>query len=491
MTHTKAPGLISRRSAALGLLACGTAPAFGQTQAPVQPAVPPPLAVAPAAPVAPRLLPVRTLTAAPGKAALRPSHQSAVNVWAFDGQSPGPVLRAKPGETMQIRLDNKTDLPLSLHWHGIRQAAADDGVGRFSNPPVAPGGSGLFKVTLPDPGTFLYRPMVLGGSAQPLERGLSGFLIVDEPVPPQVDQEVLLLVDDWLLGEDGQLAPFAADAPSSAAAGRLGSWLTTNGKPIPDRTNVRPGSRVRVRIANVANARTFRIRFDNLSPFVAAIDGQPTDTFEPLRATLPLAPGSRYDLIIDMPEQEGQSGSITALVGPGVPLALIATQGKPMKETRPALPPIGPLPANKDLPPGIRLQDSVRAELTIEGGARPTLDNKLDIAGIDLTKPWTVNGKTGDVNGKPFVTAQLGQPVVLTINNRTAFPQPFHLHGHVMRLLHPLDDGWEPYFLDTVIVPENKTVRIAFKAAQTGKWLLSSSVAERFDAGLWSWFVVN
>jgi FtsP/CotA-like multicopper oxidase with cupredoxin domain len=486
MKKTASSMLISRRKATAALVGGIMLPASGWTQTSTGTAPP-----TQQAPTATRILPERILIAAPAKAALRPSHQSGVQVWAFDGQSPGPVLRGKQGETLQIKLENKTDMPLSLHWHGVRQAAADDGVGGFSAPPISPGGSGLFKVALPDPGTFLYRPMVLGGTAQPLERGLAGFLIVDEPIAPQVDQEILLLVDDWLLGEDGQLAPFVADAPSSSAAGRLGNWLTTNGRPIPDRTSVRPGARVRVRIANISNARTFRIRFDNLNPFVAAIDGQPTDTFEPLRATLPLAPGSRYDLLVDMPEQEGQSGGITALVGPGVPLALIATLGKSMQETRPSLQPIGPLPPNKELPPGIRLQDSVRAELTIEGGARLTTDNKLDIAGIDLAKPWTINGKTGDVNGKPFVSAQLGQPVVLTINNRTAFPQPLHLHGHVLRLLHPLDDGWEPYFLDTLIVPDNKTVRIAFKASQPGKWMLSSSVAERFDAGLWAWFVVN
>jgi FtsP/CotA-like multicopper oxidase with cupredoxin domain len=497
MTKPISTPLINRREAGLALVAGIVFPALARAQsAPYPPA---PVVPAPAAPVpavspassASKLLPVRTLTAAPAKAPLRPSHQPLVNVWAFDGQSPAPVLRAKQGETLQIKLDNKTDQPLSLHWHGIRQAAADDGVGGFSNTSVPPGGSGVFKVFLPDAGTFLYRPMIIGGSAQPLERGLSGFIIVDEPIAPQIDQEVLLLVDDWLLGDDGQIAVFPVDAPVAATAGRLGNWLTTNGKPLPDRTSVRPGARVRVRIANVSNARTFRIRFDNLSPFVAAIDGQPTDTFEPLRATLPLAPGSRYDLLIDMPEQEGQSGSITALVGPGVPLAQLSTSGKPMKETRAALPPIGPLPPNRELPPGIRLQDSVRAEIVIEGGARISTDNKLDLTGIDLKKPWTINGKVGDVGGKPFVTAQIGQPVVLTIHNRTAFSQPFHLHGHVMRLLHPLDDGWEPYFLDTLIIPDNKTVRIAFQAAQAGKWMLSSSVAERFDSGLWTWFQVN
>ena len=45
--------------------------------------------------------------------------------------------------------------------------------------------------------------------------------------------------------------------------------------------------------------------------------------------------------------------------------------------------------------------------------------------------------------------------------NRTAFIQPFHVHGHSFRLLHPLDDGWEPYFLDTVQIPEGKRLHIS------------------------------
>ena len=40
----------------------------------------------------------------------------------------------------------------------------------------------------------------------------------------------------------------------------------------------------------------------------SAVDGQPTDTFEPLRSTLPFAPGSRYDLLIDLPAEAGVKG---------------------------------------------------------------------------------------------------------------------------------------------------------------------------------------
>ena len=105
--------------------------------------------------------------------------------------------------------------------------------------------------------------------------------------------------------------------------------------------------------------------------------------------------------------------------------------------------------------------------------------------------PWTINGAAGKADGAPLVKVKRGSPVVLTLTNQTGFMQPLHLHGHSVRLLHALDDGWEPYWLDTVQVPENKTVRIAFVADNPGKWLLASTVLERFDAGLWTWIEVT
>jgi FtsP/CotA-like multicopper oxidase with cupredoxin domain len=54
-----------------------------------------------------------------------------------------------------------------------------------------------------------------------------------------------------------------------------------------------------------------------------------------------------------------------------------------------------------------------------------------------------------------------------------------------------MDDGWEPYWLDTLQVPEGRTVRFAFLADNPGKWLFSSAVLERFDTGLWTWFEVT
>jgi FtsP/CotA-like multicopper oxidase with cupredoxin domain len=215
-----------------------------------------------------------------------------------------------------------------------------------------------------------------------------------------------------------------------------------------------------------------RLLFEGLKPYVAAIDGQPTETFEPLRASVPFAPGSRYDFLLDLPDESGATGSIVASIGPGVPLVTFRTEGG----RRPGLPPIAPLPPNKSLPASIRLQNAARRDLVLRGDPA-------------ATPPWTINGTAGNP-GKAPLTVKRGQPVVLALKNETPVVQPFHLHGHVFRLLHPFDDGWEPYFLDTVQVPENRTVRIAFNAENPGKWLLASTVMERFDAGLWTWIEV-
>ncbi len=416
--------------------------------------------------------PAEELTAKPVATRLRPD-AGEVEAWTFNG-SLAPVVRVKQGAELRLKLQNDTALPLSLHFHGIRGPNAMDGVGGLTQEPAAPGRSHEYRFTPPDAGTFLIRPCVLGGSAEPQERGLSGLLIVEESNPPQVDQDLALLVDDWRLNDDGSLAPFEKPA-EQAPAGRLGSWLSVNGKPTPQRIEAPPGGRLRLRLANACNARAMRLRLDGLKAYVIAIDGQPTSTFEPLRASLPLAPGTRYDLLVDLAPEAGATGAVTALIGDGLPLMEFVTAG----EKRPALAAIAPLPPNTKLPDTIKLQNATRKDVVIKGD--PKAPNV----------PWAINGATGQPKGNPLVKVKRGSPVVLTLTNQTAFMQPLHLHGHSFRLLHALDDGWEPYWLDTVQVPENKTVRIAFVADNPGKWLLASTVTERFDAGLWTWIEVT
>jgi len=413
-----------------------------------------------------------TLTAKPGSLKLRADASREAEVWTFNGEL-GPVLRLRPGVELDLALRNDTPKPLSLHFHGLRGPNAMDGVAGLTQEPVPPGGAFTYRFTPPDAGTFLVRPCVVGGSAEPLERGLSALLVVEEQEPPATDRDVAVMVDDWGLDADGSLADFG-EAASRNPAGRLGNVLSVNGKATPFRVEAPQAGRVRLRLANVCNARAMRLRFDGLKPFVIAVDGQPTDTFEPLMASLPFPPGTRYDVLIDLPSEPGSSGTVTALVGAGFPLVEIVTTD----ETRPALPAIAPLAPNRKLPEAIKLQNASRKDVVIKAPGHPK-------------DPWTVNGAAGAASRPPLLRVKRGTPVVLALTNQTPLIQPLHLHGHVFRLLHPLDDGWEPYFLDTVQVPENRTIRIAFVADNPGKWLLASTVMERFDAGLWTWIEVT
>ena len=413
-----------------------------------------------------------TLAARPMPLRLQAVASKDADVWAFDGGL-GKVVRMKHGAELKLSLVNETPLPLSLHFHGVRGPNAMDGVGGLTQKPVTTGEKFDYRFTPPDPGTFLIRPCVLGGSAEPLERGLSALLIVEEQNPPQVDHDVAVLVDDWRLNEDGSLAPFEK-ASEPAPAGRLGSWLSVNGKATPQRIEAPPGGRVRLRMANACNARSMRLRFDRLKAHVIAIDSQPTDTFEPLRASLPFGPGTRYDLLIELPPEPGESGAVMAMIGEGIPLVEIVAAGE-----RRAPPPIAPLKPNTNLPGIIRLQNATRKDVVIKGDPKAP------------KVPWTINGAAGNPSGAPLVKVKRGTPVVLALKNETALVQPLHLHGHAFRLLHALDDGWEPYFLDTVQAPENRTSRIAFVADNPGRWLLASTVMERFDAGLWTWIEVT
>jgi len=410
----------------------------------------------------------RELTAGPSPRRLRAGDSKDADVWALDGTL-APALRIKHGSELRLAVKNDTSLPLSLHFHGVRGPNAMDGVGGLTQAPILPGGRFEYRLTPPDAGTYLIRPCLTGGSAEPLERGLSGLLIVEEKEPPAVDRDEAILIDDWRLEDDGSLSPFAPEP-----AGRLGNWLSVNGKAAPLRIEARPGSRIRLRLANASNARIMRLRFDGLKPYVAAIDSQPTDTFEPLRSSLPFAPGTRYDVILDLPDEAGATGAVTAAIGDGIPLVELVAAG----EKAPARDAIRPIPPNKKLPETIKLQNASRKDLIIKAGAG------------GANAPWTINGMPGDA-GAPILKVKRGTPVVLALNNQTDMVQPMHLHGHAFRLLHGLDDGWEPYFLDTLQVPERRTARIAFVADNPGKWLLASTVAERFDAGLWTWIEVT
>lgn len=433
------------------------------------------------------------LRAAIAKKKLRADAAQEAEIWSYNGEAPGPTIRMRKGETRVIRLVNDLPVPTSLHIHGLRHDNAMDGVAGLTQPPVMPGQSFEYRITPRDSGVFLYMPYVPGKASEPVERGLYGLVIVDEADPQPVDHDIGVVLDDWRLQPTGALDPSFGAAADLGRLGRLGNILTVNGKAVPDAYSVRPGSRVRLRIAGAMTARVLAMRFDNMvKATVIAIDGQPCEAFDPLKRLVIVAPGSRYEVILDCPTEAGKTVTVGVQLGEGMPVLNLVTAGEPL----PAKPPVRDLPSNPELPPGIRLQEARRAELTIAGGVSAQ-DAPLDAAAIAsrFANPATIftlnHGFPSGIGGKPLFSVKKGQIVVVAITNRTAWPQVITTHGHVFRVLHALDDGWEPFFLDTVVVPEGRNVRVALLADLPGKWLIRSANLDHADAGVLTWFEVN
>ena len=418
------------------------------------------------------------LEAGEGKLRLLPAPADETAVWAYNGKVPGPLIRVRQGDPVKVRLVNKLAQPTTLCWHGVRNLNAMDGVGGLTQKPVPPGESFDYAFTPPDAGLFWYHPHVFPQGAEQIGRGLYGLLVVDEPEPPPVDQDLILVLDDWSLDAKGQIASGFLDKAVAAGDGRFGQTLTVNSAVVPGaKVEVRPGGRVRLRILNACSARIAILNFAGMEALVVAIDGQPSEVFPPASGTFPIGPGARFELIVDMPIEAGKAPAILlrGAFGPDTPLLQFATKGAPIA----ARPRTTGLPRNARLPERIPLEKSIKRDLAIE------------VAKPGAPWLWTLGGAGSDgFSSKPLFRVKHGGAVTLAFVNKTAFAQSMHVHGHVFRILHDLDDGWDPYWRESILLAPGRTKHVAFIADNPGKWAVESLILDRQMTGLAGWFEV-
>jgi FtsP/CotA-like multicopper oxidase with cupredoxin domain len=87
--------------------------------------------------------------------------------------------------------------------------------------------------------------------------------------------------------------------------------------------------------------------------------------------------------------------------------------------------------------------------------------------------------------------AKAGRIVVLALTNRTEVATVFRLHGHHFRLLDRLDDGWKPFWLDTLAIEPGQTQRVAFAAEHAGHWLVESVATDWAAPRFVRWYAVE
>jgi FtsP/CotA-like multicopper oxidase with cupredoxin domain len=359
----------------------------------------------------------------------------------FNGMAPGPVIRVRRGDEVKVRLVNGLDESTALHWYGVRVPNAMDGGVPLTGPPVAPSASFDYRFRVPDAGTFWYR----AAARAQQESGLYGALIVAEPTPPPVDQDHLLMFGDQRSSRDGT------------------RQLTLNGGAARD-ISVRPNERLRLRFVNASASRVMNARIKDHRLIVMALDGEPSEPFASRDGRILLGPGNRADVFVDATLAPRSVASIELMQAGGEAQVVRIVYGDAPARSAPLGEPT-PLPGNP-LPAQMNFSRAQRATLPIGGSNAATLA------------------------GMPLFSAERGRTVVMALDNRNTGAHTVHLHGHHFRLLDRLDDGWKPYWLDTVVVERQQTARIAFVADNPGRWLIEQQAIDGVATGV-SWFEVK
>ena len=429
------------------------------------------------------------LTAAPFKISLVGEGYPDTEAWCFDKSVPGPAIRARQGDRLRVRVTNGLEQETTVHWHGIRLPNAMDGVPHLTQPPIAPGDSFVYEFDLPDAGTYWYHPHQR--SFEQVGRGLYGALIVEEGDPPQVDRDLVWVLDDWRLDKDARITGDFANRHDMSHSGRIGNTVTVNGSIAKD-FPVRAGERLRLRLINAANARIFGLHFEGHRPWIIAIDGQPVTPHHPPEDRVVLGPAMRIDLILDAAGRPDERHRVIDDFYPRFAYRLVdlAYDGAAPVREEPLDPPTM-LPANTMPEPNLGQAKPHRIEFTggmMGGMTGAFMDGQWrDIREMmHAGKMWAVNGvvATGHVMA-PLLTLTRGDTYILDMVNDTAWHHPIHLHGHAFRVVSRNEKPTEHLeWQDTVLMAPREHVAIAFVADNPGDWMFHCHILEHQAGGM-------
>ncbi len=428
------------------------------------------------------------LRAASGLYRLHPTKTGPSTLMQFNASIPGPVLRIPRDRETVVRFDNALDEPTSVHWHGLRIANAMDGVPGMTQPPVEPGRSFDYVLNPPDAGTYWYHTHLRSWAQMAL--GLAGVLIVEEDTPPAVDREMVIAIDDWRIDREGLFDDASLGRLHDwSHAGRIGNLITVNGK-TGTRYEVRGGERIRLRLVNIANARTMSLKINEPLLQVVAIDGQPVEPFAPRDGRITLAVGQRVDVVVDFAGAPGHSSTMELLVRDDAYAIASFDYGATIARE-------SPLESPLRLPPNplhrVRLpEEYLQVPLRMQGGAMSRFSGAT-VDGREMTVSelverklvWAMNGVAG-LPREPLFRVERGTAVSLELDNETSWPHAMHVHGH-----HFVRASAPGIWRDTVLLGRGERDALRFVADNPGRWLIHCHMAEHMAGGMLTWFEVT
>ncbi|MBI3959361.1 MAG: copper oxidase [Chloroflexi bacterium] len=199
-----------------------------------------------------------------------------VAAMTYNGIVPGPEIRITEGDSVRIIVHNEMGQSTSVHWHGVTVPNNMDGVPYITQPPIRPGESYTYEFTTRNSGSHMYHSH--HNALEQVSKGLIGAFIIepaDKSNEPEVSGDYTLVLND------------------------VGIGLTLNGKSFPYTQPIiaKLGDKIRIRYMN-EGVMIHPMHLHGLEQLVISKDGWPLP--QPYYCdTLNVAPGERYDVIVD------------------------------------------------------------------------------------------------------------------------------------------------------------------------------------------------
>lgn len=397
---------------------------------------------------------------------LLPGHRTPA--WTYGGTIPGPLIRAKVGDRVIVHFKNSLPEATSIHWHGLRVSNDMDGVPGVTQDPVAADGEFRYEFIVRDAGTYWYHPHI--NSAAQVGWGMYGPFVVEDPNDPaEFGDDLVLVMSDISLDDDGSFHPVDSGGKFGDLFGREGTVLLVNGKLMPT-LKVRTGKQQRWRVINAARSRYYALRVRDHTLVRIGGDNGLAEHSEALPRVL-ITPGERADIVFTPSDEPGtrrvirwaptDRGYGSLFSRPRVDMMAIETVDEPAVEPAP-------------VPHRLRTIEPIDTTGAVEKLLDLTIDlsNNNVVMGFNNTPYWEMTP----------IEARVGETHIWTLRNNTDFSHPFHLHGYFFQVL---DDTRVPEWKDTVDVPVRSEVKIAVRFDERpGMWMYHCHILDHAEVGM-------
>jgi FtsP/CotA-like multicopper oxidase with cupredoxin domain len=400
-----------------------------------------------------------------------------IKTTAYNGTVPGPVLRVREGQPVQIEVTNDSGYPNLVHSHGLMIPSLQDGATEEGSPIIEPGKSLTYSYVAKPSGTRWYHShaMAMTDLNKSTYTGEFGFLIVEPAAgdPGSYDREVLLAAHHW----DGHwvsLQDIKKGPPPDNGlevmyhAATLGDRMLGHGEPI----RVRQGERVLFRLLNASGNMGISLALPGHGFKVLALDGNPVPTTATVDV-LKLDVAERADLIVEMNNPGvwvfGSTDDEDRNMGMGVVVEYADRSGEPTWSA----------PAN------------TKWDYTVfghSGAAAATSDEAISLKFEKIPgrrggyNRWTINGKSWPETN-PLFTVTEGKRYRLLLNNNSGDEHPVHMHRHSFEITKVGDKPTSGVIKDTISMPRYSTAEVAFVADDPGDTFFHCHHQDHMDEG--------